>query len=97
MPTARYGSARERRCLVGPGVHIYDSDFHALDAELRLRGEPRRGGVTIGDDVFVGTNAIVLKGVKIGRGSVVAAAAVVVDDVPEGAIIGGNPAREVRR
>jgi maltose O-acetyltransferase len=86
-----------RRCLLGPGVHIYDSDFHALEAELRLRGEPRRGGVTIGDDVFLGTNAIVLKGVTIGRGSVVAAAAVVVDDVPEDAVVGGNPAREVRR
>ncbi len=84
------------RCLLGPGVHIYDSDFHALEAELRVSGEPRRAGVTIGDDVFLGTNAIVLKGVSIGHGSVVAAAAVVVDDVPPGAVVGGNPAREVR-
>jgi maltose O-acetyltransferase len=85
-----------QRCLLGPGVHVYDSDFHALEAELRVSGEPGRAPVTIGDDVFLGTNAIVLKGVEIGRGSIVAAAAVVVDDVAPGTIVAGNPAREVR-
>ncbi len=90
------GVSLGQRCLLGPGVHIYDSDFHALEAELRVSGEPRRAGVSIGDDVFLGTNAIVLKGVEIGPGSVVAAGAVVVDDVPPGGVVAGNPAREVR-
>jgi len=78
-------------------VHIYDSDFHALDAAERETAEPRTAQVTIGDDVFIGSNAIVLKGVSIGAGGVVGAGAVVGADVPARAIVAGNPARELRR
>jgi maltose O-acetyltransferase len=52
--------------------------------------------VLIEDDVWLGTNAIVLPGVRIGRASVVGAGAVVVDDVPFGTIVAGVPARVVR-
>lgn len=52
--------------------------------------------VTIEDDVWVGTGAIILKGVTVGRGAVVAAGAVVVRDVPPYAIVGGVPARVLR-
>jgi maltose O-acetyltransferase len=86
-----------RRCVIGPGVHIYDSDFHALEAADRLTAEPRTAEVRIADDVFIGSNAIVLKGVTIAAGSVVGAGAVVSADVSENAIVAGNPAREVGR
>jgi acetyltransferase-like isoleucine patch superfamily enzyme len=90
------GIAVGRRCLIGTGVHVYDSDFHSLDASRRHDTPPRMARVEIGDDVFIGTNALVLKGVTVGAGSVVAAGAVVVGDVPPGAVVAGNPAQVVR-
>jgi acetyltransferase-like isoleucine patch superfamily enzyme len=53
-------------------------------------------GIQIGDDVWVGANVVVLDGVKIGAHSILAAGAVVTKDVPEYAIVGGNPARVLR-
>jgi maltose O-acetyltransferase len=93
----RSGISIGQRCLIGPGVHIYDSDFHALDADLRATALPLGAPVKIADDAFIGSNAIILKGVTIGAGSVVGAGAVVVADVPAGAIVAGNPARVVQR
>jgi maltose O-acetyltransferase len=81
-------------CLIGPGVHVYDSDFHALEAEQRgLAAAPRTAAVRIGDNVFIGSSAIVLKGVTVGSDSVVGAGAVVSGDVPPNTIVSGNPAR----
>ena len=53
-------------------------------------------GTTIGNDVWIGANAIVIDGVRIGDGAVVAAGAVVTKDVPAYAIVGGVPARIIR-
>jgi acetyltransferase-like isoleucine patch superfamily enzyme len=53
-------------------------------------------GITIGDDVWIGANAVVLDGVSVGKGAVIAAGAVVSKDVPEMAIVGGVPAKVVR-
>lgn len=86
-----------KRCVVGPGVHIYDSDFHPLEVASRETGQPRRAAVRIADDVFIGSHAIILKGVAVGAGSVLGAGAVVSADVRENAIVAGNPAREIRR
>ena len=82
-----------RRCLVGSGVTIYDSDFHSLEPEARHAGAQGMAAVAIEDDVFLGTGAIVLKGVTVGAGSVVGAGAVVVADVPPRSVVAGNPAR----
>jgi acetyltransferase-like isoleucine patch superfamily enzyme len=76
-----------KRCLVGPMVQIYDSDFHALDPARRATDTPRRAPVSIGDDVFIGASAIILKGVTVGAGSVVGAGAIVSRDVPPGTTI----------
>jgi acetyltransferase-like isoleucine patch superfamily enzyme len=83
------------RCLMGPGVHIYDSDFHSIDAARRTRDQPARAAVKIGEDVFIGSNAMILKGTTIGSGATVGAGAVVSGDVPERAIVVGNPARSL--
>lgn len=86
------------RVWVGANAIITDSDFHPLDPEQR-RTHPlaaKTAPVTIEDDVFVGMNALILKGVTIGAGSVVAAGCVVVRDVPPGSVVAGNPARVVR-
>lgn len=63
---------------------IHSGDFHAIE-----------GPVEIGDYVFIGPRVIILPGIKIGRGAVVAAGAVVTKSVPDFAIIGGVPAKEI--
>lgn len=86
------------RVWVGANAIITDTDFHPLNPEKR-RTHPLAANtapVTIADDVFVGMNALILKGVTIGAGSVVAAGCVVVRDVPPGSVVAGNPARVVR-
>ena len=55
-----------------------------------------KGPIRIEDEVWVGTNAIILSGITIGKGAIVAAYAVVTSNVPPYAIVGGNPARIIR-
>jgi acetyltransferase-like isoleucine patch superfamily enzyme len=55
-----------------------------------------KGDIVIGDDVWIGTNAIICSGVKIGQGAIIAARAIVVKDVEPYSIAGGNPARLIR-
>lgn len=57
---------------------------------------PNRGDTVVGNDVWLGHGATVLPGVRIGHGAIVAAGAVVTGDVPDYAIVGGNPARLIR-
>ena len=54
---------------------------------------PSRGDTVVGNDVWIGYDALVMPGVKIGNGAIVAARAVVVKDVPAYAVVGGNPAQ----
>jgi acetyltransferase-like isoleucine patch superfamily enzyme len=95
------------RVVISYQVTIADSDFHPLDRASRREdalanapGAPpgprprvESRPVVIEDDVWIGIGAIVLKGVRIGRGARIAAGAVVTRDVPEGASVAGNPAR----
>ncbi len=56
-----------------------------------------KGDIVIGNDVWIGYEAVVMAGVRIGDGAIVAARAVVTKDVPPYTIVGGTPAREIRR
>ncbi|PUA38870.1 2,3,4,5-tetrahydropyridine-2,6-dicarboxylate N-acetyltransferase [Paenibacillus elgii] len=58
---------------------------------------PSAQPVVIEDDVLVGANAVILEGVRVGQGSVVAAGAVVVEDVPEFSVVAGTPARVIKK
>ena len=85
-----------RDCLVGANVQIWDTDFHALMPEGRLFASiemAARSPVRIGDNVFIGAGAIILKGVEIGDNSVIAAGSVVSKSVPANVVYGGNPAK----
>ena len=97
------------RVLIAHNVNIFDSLTHPLGArqrhaqfrEIMLSGHPRsidlgEQPVTVGNDVWIGANACVLRGVTIGEGAVVGAGSVVTKDVPPYTIVAGNPARVIR-
>jgi 2,3,4,5-tetrahydropyridine-2-carboxylate N-succinyltransferase len=57
---------------------------------------PSKSPTEIGDDVLIGANAVILEGIKVGNGSVVAAGSVVTEDVPEGVVVAGVPAKIIK-
>lgn len=79
-------------CMMAPKVSIYTAT-HPLDAAARNSGREFGKPVTIGDNVWLGGNAVIGPGITIGNNVVVAAGAVVVKDVPDNVVVGGNPAR----
>ncbi|MFT5483081.1 MAG: acetyltransferase-like isoleucine patch superfamily enzyme [Halieaceae bacterium] len=81
--------------MMANGVYITDSDWHTLYDRTSRSSEPTP--VHIGDNVWLGDGATVLKGVTIGENSVVAARAVVVKNVPANVVVAGNPARVVKQ
>ena len=82
--------------LVGSSVTVLDSDFHEIDPEKRVGGNPKTGKVVIGDNVWIGDRVMILKGTAIGKNSVVAAGSVVSGEFPANVVIGGVPARVIR-
>ncbi len=98
-------------CLVSWGVGMADSDFHPLEPAQRLidaqalapyfkdrppRPKLKTAPVKIGDNVWIGMNAVILKGVTIGDNSIVADGAVVTKSIPANTIVAGNPAAVVK-
>ena len=73
-----------------------DHKFENISVPMISSGRDEIKPITIGDNVWIGHAAIILHGVSIGSGAIVAAGAVVTKDVPENAIVGGNPARLIR-
>ncbi|MSP43448.1 MAG: CatB-related O-acetyltransferase [Alphaproteobacteria bacterium] len=96
-------------CAIGPEVLIYGQAEHPLDrpssypfrsphfmADAPPAEPVTRGPVRIGNDVWIGSRAIILSGVTIGDGAVIGAGAVVTRDVPAYGVAAGNPARVLR-
>lgn len=79
------------RCDVGPFVRILTGGHHVGDGERRA-GRGTAKSVSIGDGCWIGAASIILGGVQIGAGSVVAAGATVTADVPPDTLVGGVPA-----
>ena len=99
-----------KRVFIAGGVTIADSDFHPLDPAARMadtialspignskkRPPVTSNPVAIEDDVWIGFNATILKGVHVGAGAIISPGAVVVEDVAPGTTVGGNPAKAVK-
>lgn len=83
--------------LIGFNCQMADSDFHDLNKNNRLQTDPSPLEIVIGDNVFIGNNVTVLKGVSIGENSVIANGALVTKSFPENVVIGGVPANILRR
>lgn len=80
-----------RNCLLGPGVHIYTAT-HPLDASERITGPEYGKPVTIGDNVWIGGQAVVNPGATVGRNSMIASGAALTEDVLADVVVQGNPA-----
>lgn len=80
--------------MMANGAYITDSDWHGLYD--RIDRDAQVTPVHIGDNVWLGDNAKVLKGVTIGENSVVAAGAIVTRDVPANVVVAGNPAKVIK-
>lgn len=87
-----------RRVLFGSSVHLLaeNHEFRDPNSPIHAQGVTR-AGISIGDDAWIGDGAIVLDGVTVGTGAVVGAGSVVTRSVPDGAVVAGNPARQIRQ
>jgi len=86
-------------CLVAANVNIMDSNGHPVsmnNPSERIMIHDQAEPIVIEDNVWIGCNSIILKGVTIGEGSIVSAGSVVIDDVPARSIVRGNPAIVVK-
>lgn len=97
------------RVFIAGGVTIADSDFHPMDPALRLadtialspagdssnRPPINSKPVFIDDDVWIGFNATILKGVSIGKGAIISPGSLVISDVPSNTTVAGNPAKPI--
>lgn len=97
--------------LISHNVNIIDTNSHELDhleraqgfQDLLQNGHPKNKGsiltapIIIEDYAWISFNVIILKGVKIGKGAIIAAGSVVTEDVPEFTMVAGNPARVIKQ
>lgn len=87
-------------CALGVNSKIYDTDFHPLDAYKRRTQssifDANCNEVIISDDVWLGANSVILKGVCIGKGAVVGACSLVKCSIPDYTLYAGNPAIKIK-
>ena len=86
-------------CRIASDVLLFDSPGHPLDPEKRQAGFPPDlesiRPITIGNNVWLGTGAVIFPGVTVGDNSIVSVHAVVMSDVPSNVVVSGNPARKI--
>lgn len=70
--------------------------FHSHGSAQSPLDSQSKGPIIVNDEVWIGTNCLILSGVNIGKGAIIAAGAVVTKDIPPYAIVGGNPARIIK-
>ncbi|KRF54185.1 acetyltransferase [Bacillus sp. Soil531] len=83
-------------CLLGPGVHIYTAT-HPIDPDERNSGKEYAKPIIVGDNVWIGGSSVTNPGVSIGDNVVIASGSVVTKDVPNNVVVGGNPAKIIKK
>lgn len=88
-----------RDVMMGPDVIILSRRhyYKKTDVPMNIQGEGEELPVTIEDDVWIGTRAIILPGVTIEKGAIIAAGSIVSSDVSKYTIVGGNPAKLIKK
>ena len=82
--------------MFGPNVQLYAAT-HPLSPQERLKGEEYGKPISIGDNVWIGGNTVIMPGVSVGKNSVIGAGSVVTKDIPENVVAFGNPCRIYRQ
>ena len=84
--------------IMGPEVLFYTQNHNSLrtDVAIKYQGNTIEKPIEIGDGSWIGARAIILPGVRIGIGAIIAAGAIVTKDVPDYSIVGGNPAKVIK-
>jgi len=82
-------------CMIAHGAYISDADWHGIYDRAKPVGKTKP--VVFEDNVWIGDSAIICKGVRIGKNSIIGAGAVVTKDVPPNSIFAGNPAILVKK
>lgn len=85
------------RCRIGDLVAIMDTDFHEINPASRDRSVGTVKPVTIGNNVWIGSRAMILKGASIGDNSVIGAMSVVTSNIPANCVAAGVPAKVIRK
>jgi len=95
--TARHKISIGDNTMIGPNTIIVDHDGHVAwpPSERWIKQAPGEN-IVIENDVWIGMNCIVLKGVKIGSGSIIAAGSIVISDVEPNCLYAGNPAKKIK-
>ena len=83
-------------CMLAPGVHVYTAT-HPLDPTERNSGKEYAKPIIFGDNVWIGGSAVINPGVSIGDNVVIASGSVVTKDVPNNIVVGGNPAKIIKK
>ena len=79
-------------CLIAANCQIFDASGHSSQISNRLESQGESKPISIGNNVWIGANSIILPGVTIGDGAIIGAGSVVVKSIPSNVIAGGNPA-----
>lgn len=84
--------------IMAPFVQMYTANhnYNQKNIPICQQGIEKERPIIISDDVWIGCSAIILAGVHIGKGAVIGAGAVVTKDVPDYAVVGGNPAKVIK-